>query len=55
MGRNKIDGQAYRSSGRREKNKKLKLLRHYRNGHTKDLSCLAALKVLKVEPTSINP
>jgi hypothetical protein len=54
MGRNKIAGQAYRSRGQREKNKKVKLLRHVRHGHSKDNSAWAALKVLKVERDTVN-
>jgi hypothetical protein len=54
MGRNKIAGQAYRSRGQREKNKKVKLLRHVRHGHGNDNSAWAALKVLKVERDTVN-
>jgi hypothetical protein len=54
MGRNKIPCQAYRSSGRREKNKKIKLIRHFKAGHINDKSCAAALLALKVNPSSIN-
>jgi hypothetical protein len=53
-GRNKIAGQAYRSSGRREKNKKVKLLRHVRATGRNDISAWAALKVLKVDKDSVN-
>jgi hypothetical protein len=54
MGRNKIAGQAYRSSGKREKNKKIKLIRHFKAGHANDKTCAAALLALKVKPESIN-
>lgn len=53
-GNKKVSCQAYRSSGRREKNKKIKLIRHFRHGHTKDVSCITALKALKVDPSTIN-
>jgi hypothetical protein len=53
-GNNKIDCQAYRSYGRREKNKKIKLLRHVRATGRNDNSAWAALKVLKVDRDSVN-
>jgi hypothetical protein len=54
MGRNKIPCQAYRSSGKREKNKKIKLLRHVRATGRNDNSAWAALKALKVDRDSVN-
>jgi hypothetical protein len=53
-GNKKVSCQAYRSRGQREKNKKVKLLRHVRLHGRNDNSAWAALKVLKVERDTVN-